>query len=341
MRAHYPLQSLIGSGEEITSAAKAVAARFDLGRVRHVAPLSGAGRRNALIETESDAWVLRVGTDPANLGNSSRGLATGLDVLRRERYFAAAIRDRAQLPSPWPYEIDAACDLLPRPYAVMPRLPGTTLWWSEDQDWEAVGVALAETALALHRPAWPAAGNWDPATNDITPFDQNAGSRCRARIADLIERIAITSEPLDDESRTWVADQATITDSAPADHASLIHGDLVIGNVCMVRSDRTWSVTGVFDLENARIGDPEEDLVGHLWWACYGGRPEAAASFVRRYNQERPISPRILVYLIASMLDNWEFGRRNQEPWYGGARTFGEWARPLYAAAAQALTHLS
>jgi aminoglycoside phosphotransferase (APT) family kinase protein len=250
-------------------------------------------------------------------------------VLRREQFFSAAIRKTTRLISPWPYEIDTLCDLLPYPYAVMPRLSGQTFWWSEDQDWSAIGVALAEAAVELHRPEWPRSGEWNPETNDIVP----SVAHCRQRIDGLIEQIATTSNPLDKESRRWIEEQLTpINDAPDAGRIGLIHGDLVIGNVCMELIDDRWSVTGVFDLENSRIGDPEEDLAGHLWWACYGGRPEAATSFIRRYAQEYPISARLPGYLIVRLLANWEFGRRNHEPWYGDAQTFAEWAKPLRAA---------
>ena len=336
-----PLETVLGADGAVTPVAHEIAARFELGRVRRVEPLArGAGRRNAAIETDTGSWVLRVGIPPANLSSGSHELSNGLDVLRRERFFATAVGTRTRLAAPCPYQIDAVGDLLPQPYAVMPRLPGTVLWWSEDRDWEAVGVALAEAALELHRPEWPAAGSWDPTTDDIAPLDGDPASRCRARVAALVDRIAITSEALDADSRRWVEDQLAPLGSGTPDRSTLVHGDLVIGNVCMAQRDTRWSVTGVFDFENARIGDPEEDLVGHLWWAQHGGRPEASAPFLRRYHEERPVSERVYPYLVASLLDNWEYGRRNQEPWYGSNRTFGEWARPLHARIEQAMRSL-
>jgi hypothetical protein len=85
------LQDLVGSDGAITEAANGVAARFGLGRVTHLSALPGAGGRNVLIETEEEPWVLRLGLSPATLGGVSSGLPTGLDVLRSERFFAAAV----------------------------------------------------------------------------------------------------------------------------------------------------------------------------------------------------------------------------------------------------------
>lgn len=325
------LQDLVGPDGAITASANDVAARFGLGRVARLAVLPGAGGRNALIETDAGSWVVRLGLAPAGLGGLSSRLSAGLDVLRCERFFAATIQEKTRLRSPWPYEIDDACDLISVPYAVMPHLPGMTLWWSEDRDWDAVGAALAEAALELHRCRWPAAGDWDPATDDITPSKLDPADRCRTRALGLIERIAITSEPLDGDSREWITDRLVHLDAASVTDVCLIHGDFVIGNVRMAEDRGRWSVTGTFDFENARIGDPEEDIVVHLWWACYGQRPQAAASFLRRYQQERPVSPRIYAYVLANLLGNWEYGRRMRYPWYGNAQTFGEWAKPLYA----------
>jgi|GEM_PF-4012249 aminoglycoside phosphotransferase (APT) family kinase protein len=324
------LREFVGPDGAITGAAAAVAARFRLGQVRRVATLPGAGDRNALITTEAGSWVLRLGLDPSTLGGPSSRLPTALDVLRNERFFAGAITRTSSLRSPWPYEIDDNRDLLPVPYAVMPRLPGLTLWWSEGRDWGAVGTALAEAALDLHRESWPAAGYWDPRTNDITPSQVDPADACRVLVGDLIERTAVTSEPLDGGSRDWIADCLVHLDADAASGPCLVHGDLVIGNVCMGEDQGRWSVTGIFDFENARIGDPEEDVVVHLWWACYGGRPEAAVSFLRRYRQERSVSRRIYGYLVASLLGNWEYGRRMGFPWYGRSRTFRDWAAPLY-----------
>lgn len=305
----------------------AIAARFGLGRVARIAELPGAGARNALIETDAGSWVLRLGLAPSALGSQSSRLSAGLDVLRSERFFASAIRETTRLRSPWPYEIDAACDLISVPYAVMPRLPGRTLWWSEDRDWKAIGAALAEAALELHRRKWPTAGYWDPATDDIASAERNPAEQCRAQILDLMDQAAV-----DDASRQWTAEQLTHLNAAPTTDASLIHGDFVIGNVCMTDDDGKWSVAGTFDLENSRIGDSEEDIVGHLWWACYGGRPEAAVSFLRRYHEQRPVSTRIYPYVIRNLLGNWEYGQRMGYPWYGDARTFGDWAKPLMGA---------
>lgn len=82
---------------EVSVAAPGIAARFGLGRVRRVEPLAGAGRRNVVIETDSGSWVLRIGVDPEMLGSESHHLGTAVDVLRRERFFAAAIHETTRL----------------------------------------------------------------------------------------------------------------------------------------------------------------------------------------------------------------------------------------------------
>lgn len=316
-------------------------ARFGLGRVRRVERLAGAGRRNAAIETDSGSWVLRIGVEPETLDSESHRLGTAVDLLRRERFFAAAIRETTPLTAPWPYEIDDSCELMPRPYAVMPRLPGVTPWWSEQRDWAAIGAALADAAAELHRKEWPAAGQWDPSTDDVAPDDRPAAERYRALVGDLTGRLARIGEPLDDESSQWIQEQlALMSAAADPEPARFVHGDLVIGNVCLSESTDRWAVTGVFDLESARIGDPEEDIVGHLWWSYYGERPEASASFASRYGRHHAFTPRLPGYLVVRMLGNWEFGRRNQFPWYGDAATFAGWAKPLHTAVVQMLDRM-
>ncbi|HVX45379.1 MAG TPA: aminoglycoside phosphotransferase family protein [Mycobacteriales bacterium] len=316
---------------DISAAAPEIAARFGLGHVRRVEPLAGAGRRNAAIETDSGSWVLRIGVEPETLGSESHHLGTAVDVLRRERFFAMAIHERTALAGPWPYDIDDSGELLPSPYAVMPRLPGVTPWWSEQRDWAAIGTALADAASELHRQPWPTPGQWDPATDDIAADPTPAADRYRALFQDLTDRLARIGEPLEDESAQWIEEQLGLMPAGP-EPAHLIHGDLVIGNVCLSEESDRWAVTGVFDLETARIGDPEEDIVGHLWWSFYGERPEAAAHFASRYGRHHVFSQRLPGYLVVRMLGNWEFGRRNHFPWYGGAQTFAEWAKPLHTA---------
>lgn len=317
----------------VTAVAPGIAARFGLGRVRRVEPLAGAGRRNMAIETDAGSWVLRIGVAPETLGSESHHLERAVDVLRRERFFAAAIHETTRLAAPWPYEIDDSCELMDDPYAVMPRLPGVSAWWSEQRDWAAIGAALADAAAELHRHAWPARGEWDPSTDDIAAEDTPTADRYRALAEDLTGRLARIEEPLDDESSQWIDDQlALMHGAADPEPARLVHGDLVIGNVCLCDGADGWAVTGVFDLESARIGDPEEDIVGHLWWSCYGARPEAAAGFASRYARHHVFTPRLPGYLVVRMLGNWEFGRRNRYPWYGDARTFAEWAKPLHTA---------
>ena len=310
------LDGVLAPDGAVTEPARGIAERFELGRVREVVALPGAGRRNAAILTDDGSWILRVGAD--------------VDTLRKERFFADAIRTTTRLATPWPFDIDDAGDLLRYPYAVMPRLPGQTLWWAHEHDWAAVGEALADAALELHRTAWPAAGEWDPAADAIAADHRPAGVRCAARADELKQQLDASGHSLDDQSSRWVDTLvAPARQSDEAGVACLVHGDFVIGNVGLTPAGRGWRVTGVFDLEAARVGEPEDDFIGHVWWACYGGRPEAAVAFLQRYRPDGAFSPRLRTYLVLRLLANWEFGQRNHEPWYGHARTFSEWAGPI------------
>ena len=105
-----------------------------------------------------------------------------------------------------------------------------------------------------------------------------------------------------------------------------MHGDLVIGNV---RWSPDGAVTGVIDLERARVTDPGEDLVRNLWWSCYGGQPACGEAFVGRYGLTADLARRMRAYLVADLLDVWEGGRARRQAWFGDVGTFGEWAAPL------------
>jgi hypothetical protein len=52
---------------------------------------------------------------------------------------------------------------------------------------------------------------------------------------------------------------------------------------------------------------------------------------MRRYREARDVSGRIWPYTVISLLAVWEFGHGHHEPWFGPARTFADWAQPLYA----------
>ncbi len=143
---------------------------------------------------------------------------------------------------------------------------------------------------------------------------------------------------LDQTSARWLADALAELGSAPAS-TTLVHGDLVIENVTFGKRDGAYDVIGVLDLEAARLGDPDEDIVRHVWWSCFAGQPAAAEAFVATYVSSRQVSVRLRPYLVVDLLDVWEFGQSHLANWFGEAQRFCDWARPLFADVDRILSH--
>jgi len=312
------------------SVAAQIADHFSLGQVRTVDPTpQGANANNVFLDTSDGRWVVRV-----DLAGSGGG------QLLRERFFARLIDEATELRAPWPYRVDLTCNILPIPYAVMPRLPGANLSWFEPHDWGAVGEALAIGARKLHASVWPEAAEWDAATGEIRPSSIQETDRVAGRAAKSCAKLDDGDNSLDGTSAQWLADALAELDSGPAPTSTtLVHGDLVIENMTFSERDGAYDVIGVLDLEDARLGDPDQDIVRHIWWSCFAGQPAAAETFVATYVSSCQVSARTRPYAVVDLLDVWEFGRSHGADWFGGAQYFCDWARPLFADVDRILSH--
>ncbi len=319
-----------GDGEAAGSVAAQIADHFGLGQVRTVVPTpQGANANNVFLDTSEGRWVVRV-----DLAGSDSG------QLLRERFFARLIDETTELRAPWPYRVDLTCDILPVPYAVMPRLAGANLSWFEPHDWRAVGEAIAIGAGKLHASVWPEAGEWDAATGEIRPSSIQETDRVARRAARSCARLDDGGNSLDGTSARWLADALAELDSGPAPTSTtLVHGDLVIENMTFGERDGAYDVIGLLDLETARLGDPDRDIVRHIWWSCFAGQPAAAEAFVATYVSACQVSVRLRPYVVVDLLDVWEFGRSHGANWFGAAQRFCDWAQPLFAAVDRILSH--
>lgn len=297
--------------------------RFDLGPVGGVAALGGAHGNNVALTAGSRPWVLRAAVGPVTV-----------DTLRRERFFARTIAEHARIAAPQPYLIDESPEIFGWPYALMARLPGTVLQYTERRDWYEVGHELGYAVAALHGIRFPHAGEWSPTLDAIAPAHVAPEMFFVQRVAALRERLDETWAGLDPASVDLV--QRAVDAAIPAIGGydpTYVHGDLGIGNLLGTATHDGFVFTGVFDLGGGFAGDPDEDLAVPLWWPLYWGNTEAARSFIEGYRGVRPprVRQRVRVraYTVLSLLTNWDLGRRHGHDWYGGARTFHEWAAPL------------
>jgi hygromycin-B 7''-O-kinase len=85
----------------------------------------------------------------------------------------------------------------------------------------------------------------------------------------------------------------------------LLHGDLTDDHLLLVEQEGDWTIGGVIDFGDARIGHPYYDLVAPL--ACYTyGRPELSLELVQAYGLEpsRPVLDALTRYCLLH-----EFGK--------------------------------
>jgi hypothetical protein len=297
--------------------------RFDLGPVADVAALGGAHGNNVGLTAGSRAWVLRAAVGPVTV-----------DTLRRERFFAQTIVEQSRMAASQPYLIDESSGIFGWPYALMARLPGTVLQYTHRRDWYEVGHELGYAVAALHGIRFPHAGEWSPSLDAIAPAGLAPDAWFAQRFASFQQRLGETWTSLDADSRTLVerAVDAAIPTIEGYD-PTYVHGDLGIANLVGHETRDGFAFTGVVDLGGGLAGDPDEDLAVPIWWPLYWGNAEAARSFIEGYRGVRPPRARqevrVRAYVAISLLTNWDVGRRHGHDWYGGARTFHQWAAPL------------
>ncbi|HEX6972180.1 MAG TPA: aminoglycoside phosphotransferase family protein [Limnochordia bacterium] len=299
------------------------AERHRLGRVLDAEFLGGTYGNNLGVKTETGAWVLRGAVAPVEAS-----------TFHRERFFARVVRERSSIASPWPYRIDESRAIFGWPYAWMRRLPGKVLHPGHEGNWTAIGQALGRAVAQLHEIRFPHIGEWRADPDDIVSPGISAPEWLIRRVADLRQRIAETSSPLDHTSAALIDHLVADAASAIGDFApTYVHGDLGIGNLAAERTSHGLAFTGVFDLGGGFAGDPDEDLATPIWWPLYWRNPLASRAFLDSYRTHRPARPRqsarLRGYAAVSMLANWEMGRRQGFDWYGGSVRFCDWASPL------------
>jgi aminoglycoside phosphotransferase (APT) family kinase protein len=297
--------------------------RHGLGRVLAAEALGGTYGNNAGFDTDGGRWVLRALVPPLDP-----------DALHRERFFARVLHERARVASPWPYLVDDSDEIFGWPYAIMRRLPGKVLHPALEVNWARVGAALGRVVADLHAVTFATIGDWSRGCDGIVAPGMSPAEWFRRRAGELIDRVAETSSPLDGASAGLV--NGLVDDALPGIGGfdpAYVHGDLGVGNLVGERLPGGFAFTGVFDLGGGCAGDPDEDLATPLWWPLYWRNEVAPRAFLDAYRAIRPArpgeAPRLRAYVAVSMLRNWEAGRRLGFDWYGGSRTFREWALPL------------
>jgi aminoglycoside phosphotransferase (APT) family kinase protein len=295
-----------------------VAELFDLGDVRDAYPLGGGlFGQNLGIETTRGRFVLR--------GNPSE-----LHQLSKERYVAGFINANSSLPAPWPYEISEDTTIFGWPFAIMPFMPGTMgeelLLTSDDRGRVELADAVGEALAALHEAESEFPGPYDAQKNAFIEVDDFKDWTLH-RLSHL-RNLCRAVNALSTEAELFI-DELIESNAAALDEPFtpvLVHHDFKYGNLNF--DPDTYGSTGVFDLNEAYLGDGEEDLVRMMWLVK---DPDERRAFVRAYVENWPLRPgaaeRLMLYMLADRMVIWEYGRR-VAGWFGDT-TFLADVRPF------------
>jgi hygromycin-B 7''-O-kinase len=284
---------------------QAVLDRFGLGRFVSAEPFAGGlFGKNVGLTTDVGRWVLRGDPWPAHSD----------EQFRHERFWTSVIRDRCEVPVPWPFHIEADESPFGWPYQLTPWMPGA-------QERNAVGAAaLGRAAAELRRITFDTFGSWSPQTGGIAPVTDDPVEWLRMRTQRWIDACSSRSAPLVE------SDLAFVHSLLPEELEvvpTYLHHDLKTGN-CVFADG---AVSGLFDLGEGTTGDPLEDLARPTWDLAHND-PTLVGAFLREYESAAGVRvplDRLRDYILLDLLVIWEFGTRPPKPWFAEP-TFELWA---------------
>jgi len=293
---------------------EAVARRMDLGAFVRAEPAGpGLFGQNVFLTTSAGEFVFR------GAPHWRHGQPDDAWQFPKEQFYADMLHARTNVPVAWPQRLDDSCSIFQWPYLIMPRLEGVCLADRAArvsvaaQDWPMIARALGRALAGLQSVHVAQAGDYDPATRAIAPFEGGFGghlAREIARAADGARRNGALTE--DDED--WLASvTAAAADPTPPAQAVYTHNDYALGNVLVRRDGAGWRVSGVIDLMTSCFGDAAADLV-RLSCHWIDAHPERAAAFINGYRDAGGAPPpdraRIAALVVCERLLIWEYFTR-------------------------------
>jgi len=141
---------------------QAALARFELGDFVEATPVSGGlFGQNVFVTSTQGQYVLR-------------GMPHYPWQFPKERFGAALLHERTQVPVAYPYLLDTSTDIFGWNYLLMPRMPGVAPADDQLTDADQVGIAraLGRNLAQMHGLTWPFAGEYDLTSNTIQPFGE-------------------------------------------------------------------------------------------------------------------------------------------------------------------------
>lgn len=156
--------------------------RFDLGRLLSAQAIPfGLFGQNVILVTDRGRYVLRVCSHyPWQFP--------------KERFFARLLHERSDAPIPWPYLVETSPTILGWDFAIMPCLPGIALADQQlrralsNEEQREIARELGRTLAAIHRVTSPFPGQYDLATDGITPLNVPYSDWVVAQTRDWVEK---------------------------------------------------------------------------------------------------------------------------------------------------------
>jgi hygromycin-B 7''-O-kinase len=258
-----------------------------------------------------------------------------------ERFFVEQLHDKTHVPVPYPYLIESSTDIFGWSFVIMPRLPGLPLANQKivsqlaPEDRLEIARAMARTLAEVHTLTWGHAGEYDPETNGVRPFDQDYGEWVVKRIREKVASARRHNDHTTDSDVLWV--ESIIANAADAIHtpseSCVVLGDYGEHNAAVEHTPDGWRVSGVFDLMTAHFGDGKADLA--MQAAGYPkGNLALADEFVQEYLRHRPAQSgfveRQQLYTLGLYTSMWEYWQRDRDgPPEDKTVCFEQWAKPF------------
>jgi len=319
-------------------------ARLDLGAVRAVAPVPyGLFGQNIFVTTDAGEFVFR-------------GAPLVPWQFPTECFFTKLLHERTSVPVPWPYSINASCDIFQWAFVIMPRMPGLQVTDRElrrdlaPADLIAIARAMAQNLVAMQSLTMPHCSRYDPDRDLVRPvpisdhaawpFNNGYGEVADspthrelviARVRCILDRARGANDRTTTADVEWVeslidnADAALVEPFAPC----FTMEDYKEGNAVLSRTPSGWKVTGLFDFMGCYFGDGETDLA-RVSAEYFDEDPRLAREFLTTYLRLKPARPgfaaRFPLYMLLDRLIIWDHLQRNEAATAANLGTLRNWA---------------
>ena len=258
-----------------------------------------------------------------------------------EQFFVNKLHEQTCVPVPVPYLLEPTSDIFGWGFVIMPRMPGLQV---QDKvasshltfdDRLEITRALASILIEVQTLTWEYAGKYDVETGNVKPFEKHY----REWIVDGIrEKVAAAQSYNDHTTQSdvdWI--ESVIAKAMPVLHLAyqpcFVMGDYGEHNTVVLKTERNWCISGLFDLMTAHFGHGQADLSLQVTAYLNENEPFADA-FVNEYLRLKPMQHGFVehqqLYMLDLTMSFWRYWQRHQNgiPGAEESLSFEQYARP-------------